>query len=286
MRTALIGRKLVRFDAPELVGTPPRAGRTIEHVRSHGKDVNIVFDDSLVLHTHLRMSSAWHLYHRGERWRRSYRQMRAAIETDEWLAVCFSAPVVETYLIPDRRRHPGMGLLGPDISRSDTDLAHCVDLVLSHPDPDAAIAEVLLDQRVISGVGNVYRSEVLWACALHPWAPVGSLSHTDVTNVVSMAARLLRANLEHAERITTPGVDDGLAVYGRTMQRCVRCAGSIETSRRGDFTRIVYWCPGCQVRYSPDQSAGQREMDPHPAATKYLRDLPWRKHPGYRSAPI
>jgi endonuclease-8 len=279
LRTALVGEKLLRFDAVRLIGPVPVAGRTIEAVRSHGKHLQIVFDDGVVLHSHMRLTGTWHLYHPGERWRRSHRSMRATLDTATWQAVCFNAPLLETYRVPDRTRHPGMGNLGPDLCAPHTDLHQCVDLVLSYPDPAATIAEVLLDQRVMCGVGNVYRSEVLWACQLSPWAEVGSLSQAEAEAVVYTAAHLLRANLHSAQRVTTADVRGGLAVYRRAMQMCARCHDTIEATRHGQFARVVYWCPGCQRRHDPPvDGLDDREMDPHPAATRYLRDLPWRRH--------
>ena len=133
IRTALVGRPMVRFDAPRLIGPVPQAGRTVETVESHGKHLEITWDDGLVLHTHMRMSGSWHLYRAEEPWRRPYHQLRAAIETTEWVAVCFNAPIVETYREPDRRRHPGRGRLGPDLCKTTTDLADVVDLVLRIP---------------------------------------------------------------------------------------------------------------------------------------------------------
>ena len=277
LRTALIGRPTVRFDAPRLVGPSPQAGRTIEDIVSHGKHLEIRWDDGIILHTHMRMTGSWHLYRTGERWRRPYRQLRASIETDQWVAVCFNAPVVETYREPDRRRHPGMGRLGPDLCDVHADLGQVVNLLLSYPDPDARLRDVLLDQRAMCGVGNVYRCEVLWATELSPWAHVGDLSHRDAVLVVNTAARQLRANLNHARRVTTPDVPGGLAVYGRNGQGCPRCHDTIEVRRVGEYARLLYWCPGCQVRLDPRLADDTREMDPHPAASKYLADLPWRR---------
>ena len=171
LRTALAAKPMLRFDAPRLIGPVPQAGRVVESVESHGKHLEIEWDDGLVLDTHMRMTGSWHLYRRGENWRRPYTQMRAAIEVDDWVAVCFSAPHVETYRRADKRRHPGMGRLGPDLCKAETDLGAVVNLLLTYPDPTARIAEVLLDQRVMCGVGNVYRCEVLWATELSPYAP-------------------------------------------------------------------------------------------------------------------
>jgi endonuclease VIII len=277
LRTALVGRPTVRFDAPRLVGPSPQAGRTIEEIVSHGKHLEIRWDDGIILHTHMRMSGSWHLYRTGERWRRPYRQLRASIETDDWVAVCFNAPVVETYREPDRRRHPGVGRLGPDLCDAQADLSQVVNLLLSYPEPATRVRDVLLDQRVMCGVGNVYRCEVLWATELSPWAHVGDLSHRDAVLVVNTAARQLRANLHHARRVTAHDVPGGLAVYGRNGQGCPRCHDTIEVRRTGEHARLLYWCPGCQVRLDRRLADDTREMDPHPAAAKYLSNLPWRR---------
>nr|MBA3288997.1 Fpg/Nei family DNA glycosylase [Acidimicrobiia bacterium] len=201
LRTALVDHKMVRFEAPRLVGVTPRAGRTIERVESKGKHLEIEWDDGVILHTHMRMSGSWHLYRTGESWQRPHHQVRVLIEVDGWVAVCFNAPVVETYRHPDARRHPGLGGLGPDLCRTDADLGRCVQILLAYDDPQASVAEVLLDQRVFCGVGNVYRCEVLWACELSPFAHVGTLAEADAVRLVNVAARLLRANLHHATRV-------------------------------------------------------------------------------------
>ena len=277
LRTALVDKKMVRFDAPRLIGITPRAGRVVERVESHGKHLEIEWDDGVILHTHMRMSGSWHLYRTGEPWQRPHHQMRARIEVPGWSAVCFNAPLVETYRAPDVHRHPGLGRLGPDLCRPDADLGRCVESLLAFDDPKATLAEVLLDQRVFCGVGNVYRCEVLWAGRLSPFAHVGGLPEVDAVRLVNVAAKLLRANLHHRERITVPGVKGGLAVYGRSGQRCQRCDETIEARRTGQHARTLYWCPGCQVRFDPRRARDDVSMDPHPAATKFLDDLPWRR---------
>ena len=282
LRTALVGRSTVRFDAPRLYGPHPAPGRVVERVESHGKHLEIWWDDGLVLHTHMRMSGSWHLYRTGEPWRKSSEQMRVAIEVPEWVAVCFNAPVVETYREFDRHRHPGFGRLGPDLCTAPgPELEACAKAVYHYDQPDQFVAEVLLDQRVACGVGNVYRSEVLWACELSPFAHVSELMPVDCVQLVNTAARMLRANLQGSGRITNPGVPGGLAVYGRNGQRCVRCGDTVQVRRIGEHARLVYWCGGCQLRYAPrvdNTPPGlTREMDPHPAAAKYLSELPWRR---------
>ena len=100
---------MLRFDAPRLVGPVPQAGRVVERVESRGKHLEIEWDDGLVLHTHMRMSGSWHLYHRGDAWRKGYNEMRASIEVEDWVAVCFNAPLVETYRSPGQEATPRHG---------------------------------------------------------------------------------------------------------------------------------------------------------------------------------
>ena len=296
LRTALVGRAITRFESPTLVGPAPELGRVVERVESHGKPLEIVGDDGLVLHTSLRLSGCWHLYRHGERWRRPGHQMRVEIHTADWIAVCFLAPVIETYRQFDRSRHPGFGPMGPELSRVDADIDESINRLYHYHDQLAPVCEALLDQHVANGIGNVYRCEVLWACELHPFAPVSALDADDCSYVITTAAALLRSKLRHSPRITArisqPGsfVRGDLAVYGRNGQRCARCGDTVEVCQPSGFQRQLYWCPGCQVHrsletaqtmydvYGDDEHDG-REMDPHPAAAKFLSNLPWRRPP-------
>ena len=205
MRIALVDKKMVRFDAPHLIGVVPKAGRTIVRVESESKHLEIEWDDGIILHTHLRKSGFWDLYRKDDIWQRPHREMRALIDTAAWTAVCFNAPTVETYREPGISRHPWFGRLGPDLGNVDADLDRCVELLLSYDDRRAPIGEVLLDQRVFGGVGNVYRSEVLWACEVHPFAPVGELGEVLARRIVNVAARLVRANLDPGRAGRCPG---------------------------------------------------------------------------------
>ncbi len=280
LRTALGGKAMTRFDAPRLVGPVPQAGRTIEQVESHGKHLEIAWDNGMILHTHMRMSGSWHVYRHGEKWRRPYQQMRASIENDEWVAVCFNAPLVETYRLPDKRRHPGMGRLGPNLCEPNVDLGMAVNLLLSYHDANARIGEVLLDQRVMVGVGNVYRCEVLWATGVSPYAPVGALTEHDAIRIVNTAASQLRMNLQAAPANAPSATRGALAVYGRNGQGCPRCPGTIDRTRMGTHNRVLYWCPSCQSYLDPRARSHPDDtpvMDPHPAAQRFLADLPWNR---------
>lgn len=248
LRAALAGSVMVGFRAPRLTGLLPGVGTTIESVEAVGKHLEMTWDDGVVLHTHMRMTGSWHLYRPGERWRKPSSQLRVLIETADWQAVCFNAPVVEVYRSADPRRHPLAGTLGPDLCTAGADLEFCAERMAAYPEPDRPVGEVLLDQRVACGVGNVYRAEVLFACRLSPFAPVGALDLDDCRDVIGMAAAMLRANLDGPGRIADSRAPDGLAVYGRAGKPCIDCRTVIRMARLGDHRRLVYWCPTCQAR--------------------------------------
>lgn len=276
LRTALVGRPVLSFEGPHVHGPVPAVGRVVELVESHGKQLDVVWDDGLVLHTSLFWGGTWHLYRNGEQWRKPMSQMRVGINVQGFTAVCFGARIVETYRQFDPHRHPGFGRGGPDLTADSPDLEAAVDALCHYDELESPIAEALLDQQVASGVGNVYRSEILWACEQHPFAPVSMLARHDMHRIISAAAKVLRANLDAA----TAAEGSRLAVYGRNGQRCVRCGDTIEVRRVGEHSRLLYWCPGCQIHRGPRPAAAptdERPMDPHPAAAKFLAELPWRR---------
>jgi endonuclease-8 len=238
---ALEGRALERFDAPRLVGDRPRTGEVIDRVEAVGKHLLIHFSSGLVLQTHLRMTGSWHLYRVGERWQKPEHLARVVVGVDDWVAVCFSAPVVRTYAAT-RRDNP-VAHLGPDLCRADADLDLVITRMGEVADADTAIADVLLDQRVASGIGNVYKSEALFACGVDPFTPLRWIDRDTRRRLVDTAARQLRSNLGEGPRTTVPG---GLAVYGRHRQPCRRCGTPVRAANQGPHARVTFWCPVCQ----------------------------------------
>ena len=243
LHTVLAGRRLVRFEAPRLVGRPPRIGTTVDAVEARGKHLLVHFSDGRALHTHLRMTGSWHLYRVGEPWRRPHSRARVVLEVEDGtIAVCFSAPTVEL-VDPERTwRHTAIGALGPDLCRADADLDEA-DRRLARLDPTTEVGVALLDQRVAAGIGNVYKSEVCFACRVDPGRPLADLDDATRRALIRTAGMLLRANLDTARRTTVPG---GLAVYGRAGTACRRCGTTIRRWRQGDQSRSTYWCPACQ----------------------------------------
>lgn len=241
LQPALDGKIVARFEAARLAVPGPPPGTVIDRVEARGKYLLVHFGNGQTLETHMLMTGSWHLYRKGERWRRSARSVRVEIETTEgWIAVCFSAPRVEL------TRTGGPSHLGPDLTSPDPDLDAAVDRFATL-DRSTPIGVALLDQRVCCGVGNVYKSEVLHANQLAPQTPVVAIDAVGRRQLIETAHRMLRANLGAGRRITVPDVPGGLAVYGRKGEPCWRCGTDVERIVQGEHVRSTYWCPGCQL---------------------------------------
>jgi endonuclease-8 len=250
---ALAGRVLVRFEGKRLPPHRPfRPGTVVTGVEARGKHCLVHFDDGRTLHTHMRMSGSWHLYRPGERWQRSPGSARAVVEvapTEEkegWVAVCFAAPVVE--LLEDSTE--ATGHLGPDLCRDDPDLDEAVCRMGELSPSDRSIGDALLDQRVASGIGNVYKCEACFAAGVDPATPVRLVDEGLRRHLLDVAGRQLRANLGKVDRDTTTW--GGLAVYGRSGRPCRRCGTPIVAANQGRDARITYWCPSCQPSSTAD----------------------------------
>lgn len=242
LRPALLDAELRRFEAPRLTGPRPRLGERIVAVDAVGKHLLVRFERGVTIQTHLRMTGSWHLYRPGERWQKARHLARLVIGVDGWDAVCFAAPVV-------RSAPPGtdpVAHLGPDLTGPEPDLSLAVERLAALADADTITADALLDQRVAAGIGNVYKSEVLWTCRVHPRTPVALLDAETRDRLYATAHRFLRANLGAGGRVTAPGVPGGLAVYGRRGKPCPRCGTPISAATMGVMARSTYWCERCQ----------------------------------------
>jgi endonuclease VIII len=242
LRAALAGKALERFEAPRLRARPPAPGTTVTSVEARGKHLLIAFGDGRVLHTHMQMSGSWHVYRPGERWWKPRAAARVVLGTADAVAVCFQAPVVELLAAREVRTHPRLSALGPDLCSPQADLDESLERMGRLP-PQTEIAVALLDQRVACGVGNVYKSETLFACRTDPFARVADLDASARRTLLQKASELLRRNLAGGPRATYEG---GLTVYDKTRRPCPRCGTAIRSSRQGEGARVTYWCPACQ----------------------------------------
>ena len=230
LRPRLVGKRLL-----EVTPEPFRRleGTTVTAIETNGKHLLIHFDSGLVLHTHMRMTGAWHLYRPGESWRKPAGLAKIVLNTEDTVAVLFSAPVVE--LVREREAVRDLAHLGPDILAPELDL----DEVLrrARASDRRALGELLLDQRVCAGIGNIYRCESLWRLRLDPWRPPADLSDDELGKVYREARRMMQDALRGRFRA---------AVHGRTGRSCPRCEGRIACRHQGDPPRFVYFCPTCQ----------------------------------------
>jgi endonuclease-8 len=250
LRPRLQGRAVVRLHGSHRALHPNArriTGRVISDVRTVGKHMLIDFDNGWTLRTHLGMTGGWQHYQPGEPWRRSPGKARVVIETADCVAVCFAAPTVE--LAPTERI--GVRHLGPDLMADEVDWDGIVRRARQSPGRTAA--DLLLDQRVMAGVGNVYKSETLFLEGIDPQRPVATLTDDDVGRIAGRARKLLMANREPAMRSTTrsttgsrrPGAN--YWVYRRAGRSCRRCGATVLTDTHGELDRSTYWCPSCQA---------------------------------------
>lgn len=258
LRTALEGQPVTgvatRVGAIKALGPARLIGQSVAQVESRGKHLLIWFSPSdVALHTHMRMSGSWHLYGHGERWRKPEHLARFRLDVPEWTAVCFSAPVCA--LLSRKQVTQRLAALGPDVLDDRVDLTEARRRLDGCG--DVAIAEALLDQRVVAGIGNVYKCELLFLHRVNPWTPVSAVAPRTRDALLASAQRLLKRNVAPgavARTTTAEGPSPSrLHVYGRARRPCPRCATPLRRARQGELARSTYWCPRCQPSDGPQE---------------------------------
>jgi endonuclease-8 len=229
-------------------------GKKITAVDTAGKNLLIRFDDGLELRTHLGLHGSWHRYRPGEAWRRPVSRASLVLEVPGAVAVCFDAPVVELFETRAEPVHPALATLGPDLLAEHVDLDAAVGRLQDRAQATREIGDVLLDQRVVAGIGNVYKSEVLFLEGVNPFLATGTLSTAKLRAILDRARELMRFNARPgaaAGRVTTldPRTSARLAptqlwVYRRAGRPCHRCGTLIKSAPQGsEVPRTTYWCP-------------------------------------------
>jgi len=276
----LLGKTIIRFETTlESVAAVdhrfPVAGRRVETVEPRGKHLLIKFvapgatdadranpllpladgepHDAppasrrpLVLHTHMRMTGSWHVYRPGEAWRKPARQARVTLYTEDFVVPCFNAPVVELLSAREAERLPAVAELGPDAMTEEFDALAARERLRRRPEVEIGVA--LLDQRAMAGVGNVYKSEVLFLKRVSPFIKVAALDDETLDALVAESHRLMRLNADRGARRTLFGLNDRdrLWVYGRSGEPCRECGDTVRMRRQGLDARSTYFCPRCQ----------------------------------------
>ena len=216
---SLVGQRLVRADA-------------------RGKHLLLRFQEGIVLHAHQGMSGRWRIHRRGERRRAVAAGAWVVLRTEAVEAAEFGGPRLALLTDAEVANEPRLRALGPDILGDGFDVATGIAALRMRAPSGTELGEALLDQSVIAGVGNVYKSEGCFAARVSPWRSLADLSEEELRRVVLETASLMRAGLETGRR---PG-----DVYRRAGRPCPRCGQRIASRGQGDTNRITYWCRRCQ----------------------------------------
>jgi len=266
LRRALAGRVVTGFEivAPRMSSDAARfevVGSVVRSVESNGKHLLITFargDDDVVLHTHMKMTGMWHVYRPGERWWSPPSDARVVIRTDEFVAPCFTPPVVELMTTKEIAFHAVLPDLGPDIIRDEFDEGEALRRLRASP-PDRDIATALLDQRTISGIGNVFKCEALFLERVSPWAKVGELDDATLLRLVAQARKLMRLNRGGGERRTRFALNAAEAMWvdERTGLPCHVCGTAVAWGYHPNEFRKSWYCPRCQNVVWAPTTAGE-----------------------------
>lgn len=211
-------------------------GRTLERAEARGKHLLLDFGD-LSFHSHLGMSGGWHFYRPGSRWRRPRSSAWAMLSGEEWEAVQFGGPTLRVMPTSRLRRDPQLARLGPDILAEELD----IDAVIAklRADPTRSLGDALLDQHLVAGIGNIFKSEACFAARVDPWRTFGDLSDEELRKVLLAAREQMLSAVEHGDR-------HRFQIYKRRQSVCPSCRGPVSSRGQGDANRTTYWCPRCQ----------------------------------------
>jgi len=227
----LVGERLAA-ESPHPRGAVARVaervdGRTLEAVEAVGKNLLLRFEGGVVVRSHLGMTGRWRLEPAG---RPRHGLPWLVLRGRDREAVLVGGSRLQIVGRPPR--------LGPDILAASPQLDAIV-ANLRAAAPERAIGEALLDQRLVSGIGNVWRAEALWTARVSPWRPLARVSTSELESVVGAAHELMRAALD--------GRRPARHLYRRTGRACRRCGTPISSRGQGEANRTAYWCPGCQT---------------------------------------
>jgi endonuclease-8 len=261
LHRALAGQLVTGFESnlPKLSRVDydsPLEGRTVDSVNSHGKWMLMHFSRDLVLLTHMLMSGSWHIYRPGEKWQRKLADMRVVIKTEKIWAVAFNVPIAEFHNSDTLRRRPGFRDLGQDVLSTEFDPKQSAEDLRAQGDLE--VGDALLSQSILSGLGNVFKSEVCFACKINPFRRIAELQVEQLACLVETARKFVVANVTETsgdQIVTYSGMrrttgrsnaEERLWVYGRRNQPCRLCGTPIQSRKQGPDARATFWCPACQ----------------------------------------
>jgi len=212
------------------------SGRTLEDVWAHGKHLVLGFGE-VSLHSHLGMSGGWHFYPPRSRWRRPRSSAWAVLSGGGWDAVQFGGPTLRLGSTARVRRNPQLTQLGPDILADDFDADAVIPAMRA--DPTRGLGDALLDQHLVAGIGNIFKSEACFAARVDPWRTIGDLGDEELRAVLGAAREQMLSAVETGGR-------HRFQIYKRPHGVCPCCRGPVSSRGQGDANRTTYWCPRCQ----------------------------------------
>ncbi|WP_199431876.1 Fpg/Nei family DNA glycosylase [Qaidamihabitans albus] len=252
---ALAGQTLERTDFRHpALATVDLAGRCVRDVRTVGKHLFIRFSGELSLHSHLKMDGSWRVFRPGARWNMPAQHARVILASAGAQVVGFR--VHDLALLPSGEEERLVGHLGPDLLDPEWTDRHTATAVRAlSAVPSAEIGLALLDQRIMAGVGNLYKTETCFLLGVSPWTTVSEMDTADIERAVTLARRLLLAGASRPGQSTTGELARGRRnwVYERSRQGCFRCGGPVRVATQGSGThgRPTWFCPRCQPGPAP-----------------------------------
>ena len=249
---ALVGKQIVSIETPQPRHADDRlrarlAGRGVRAVEARGKHLFLRFDGGLTLHSHLRMGGSWGVYRAGERWRRARTRAWLVVRTPEHEVVQFDGPVLELMTDGRSRFDQRLAALGPDVLAEEFDDARFLER-LRYRGGAATIGDALLDQRVVAGIGNIWKAEGCFLAGLSPWRKLADVTDEKTLEIIHSIRPLMQRSAAGGGRIETykSRGRGGTYVYGRAGQPCRICDTLVRARGQGDDNRTTYWCPQCQ----------------------------------------
>lgn len=260
LHAALAGRSVTAFESAhgalaQRARSQGVVGQRVAGVEAHGKHLLMRFEGGATLHTHMGMRGSWHLYRTSSRWRKPRTRARIVLTADDVVAACFSPMLAELLTPAELRGNLRLTRLGPDALAPEFAAAAALSRLRARGEQEIGVA--IADQKALAGIGNVYKSEVLFLAGVNPFALVEALDDRTLDRIVATSVAQLKRNVSRSERRTTSPLAPGrLWVYARGGEPCRRCGDTVRRAYQGVQRRSTYWCPRCQP--------AEREPEPPP----------------------
>jgi endonuclease VIII len=248
---SLVGEEVVSLDLPKRWLDRKRflLGRQVRAVEARGKHLLLHFDTGYVIHTHAMMYGSWQFGSPGMALRKPEKNVRLRLVASRLEAVFFNGPIVEVLSPEEFASHPKLKALGPDVLDAGFDRVEAWRRMQRNRDRE--IGDALIDQTIVCGVGNIFKSESLFLAKIHPQRPVGSLEKNELEVLWRMLIPIMKKAARNSGPITTLPAHlrkdrERNWVYSRSSRSCFLCGAIVRMIRQGELKRTTYFCPACQ----------------------------------------